>query len=136
MRWQVGGLAPWLSTNRGGPRCWGGRLACADTDQRAALSVSAGRRERRLFSPGGPASAAPSGPRSEAAARPQGDADQGGPPAAPAPCSWGPHARSRPARHQEHPGDPPGQEGAVQPRPGERSGGGWVKEQGCPRPWV
>lgn len=118
---RLDGCASRLSTDRGGPRCWGGMPARAETDQRAAL-VSAGRRERWLFSPGGPASAAPSAPRSETAACPQGDADQGGASAAPAPSGGGPRALSRPSRHQEHPRNSPGQEGTACYCPCPRSG--------------
>lgn len=102
---------PRVEHSRGGGR----GVGCADTDQSAALFLSAGRRERWLFSPGRPAPEAPPAPRSETAACPQGDADQGGPPAAPAPAGRGPHALRRPSGHQEHPGDPPGQEGAPAP---------------------
>lgn len=116
----------------------GGTPACAETHQCAALLLSAGRGERWLLPPRGPASAAPSIPRSETAACPQGDADQGGPSAAPAPTGGGPRALGRPSSHQEHPRDSPAQEGtSCSLGPWERGACGpsaqcWAHSTGAP----
>lgn len=89
----------------------------ANTDLPAALLISAGRRERWFFSHRRPASAASAASGHETAAYPQGDADQGGSSAAPAPSCGAPHVPGYSSRDQKYPRDSPSQEGTEVERP-------------------